>query len=265
MIASLPMNDRPETRAANDRLWADIRNQLGQNGIDAPNDLSRDGDLWAHWESTDLVLSQTCGLPYRTRLRDQVHIIASPDYGLADCPPGYYASKIIVHRDDTATDPSDWRRKTLAFNETRSQSGWAAALNHARALNTGFAHAIETGSHIASARAIATKQADIAVIDAQSWRLISRWEGCVDRIQVIGQTSATPATPFITTRCHDAQTVQLIRAALITAVANLSPTDRDLIGLRGLAHLPEDAYLNVPTPKQSEIVNSGAALVDQPT
>ena len=30
MIASLPMYDRPETAAANDRLWQGVRERLGQ-------------------------------------------------------------------------------------------------------------------------------------------------------------------------------------------------------------------------------------------
>ena len=62
MIASLPMYDRPETAAANDRLWQGVRTRLGEG----PEHLVRAGDPWEHWQSPDLLLSQTCGLPFRS-------------------------------------------------------------------------------------------------------------------------------------------------------------------------------------------------------
>ncbi|MFN3646541.1 MAG: hypothetical protein ACK4S2_08505, partial [Gemmobacter sp.] len=69
MQASLPMYDRPEVQAANDRLWAGIRDRLRAAGLAAPETLVRGRwPLWDHWTAPDLVLSQTCGLPYRSRL-----------------------------------------------------------------------------------------------------------------------------------------------------------------------------------------------------
>ena len=65
MIATLPMYDRPETRAANDRFWDLIRSHLDE----APEELSRDDFHWLH---PDLLLSQTCSLPYRTALQGRV-------------------------------------------------------------------------------------------------------------------------------------------------------------------------------------------------
>ena len=64
MIAALPMYDRPELQAANDRYWALIRAGLLARGIAAPEGLRRgDAVLMPQWESPDLVLSQTCGFP----------------------------------------------------------------------------------------------------------------------------------------------------------------------------------------------------------
>lgn len=40
MIASLGMYDRPETMAANDRLWALVRDGLRARGIAAPEALT---------------------------------------------------------------------------------------------------------------------------------------------------------------------------------------------------------------------------------
>jgi len=93
MIASLGMYDRPETMAANDRLWALVRDGLRARGIAAPEALTRGaGAYWQAWEDPALVLSQTCGFPYRAKLHGKVTLVASPDYGLQGCPPGYYCS-----------------------------------------------------------------------------------------------------------------------------------------------------------------------------
>ena len=61
MIASLGMYDfAPALQAANDRLWAGIRDGLRDHGIAAPDALTRgDAAYWQAWQSPDLVLSQT--------------------------------------------------------------------------------------------------------------------------------------------------------------------------------------------------------------
>jgi hypothetical protein len=64
MIAALPMYDRPETAGANDRFWESVRDHLGYG----PMTLTRGRDHWDIWQSPDLVLAQTCGLPFRAKL-----------------------------------------------------------------------------------------------------------------------------------------------------------------------------------------------------
>ncbi len=84
MTASLPMYDTPTTRAANDRFWHLIRED--------DTELDRVTDPHVTWMSQHLVLSQTCGLPYRRDLHGRVKLIGTPDYGVRGCPPGYYRS-----------------------------------------------------------------------------------------------------------------------------------------------------------------------------
>ena len=136
----------------------------------------------------------------------------------------------------------------LAFNESRSQSGWAAALNHAEQLGTAFAHSIETGAHLHSVQAIAEGRADIAVIDAQSWRIISRWEPAAKALKIIGQTDPTPATPFITAINQPDDVKIALRGAVERAITALPEDARGLINLQGMAQVPEEAYMAVPTP-----------------
>ena len=119
MIASLGMYDMPHLRDAHDRLWSGIRDALGYG----PHHLTRDGDPWTEWQSPDLLLAQTCGLPYRARLHGRVTLIGTPDYNLPNCPPGHYFSYIIRRRDDPRDLKELSKQGVMAFNEPLSQSG----------------------------------------------------------------------------------------------------------------------------------------------
>ena len=54
MIAHLGMYDRPETAAANDRLWTAMRAHLGRG----PDALTRDAEVWQVWQSPDLLIHE---------------------------------------------------------------------------------------------------------------------------------------------------------------------------------------------------------------
>lgn len=235
------MYDRPETAAANDRLWHAVRSRLGFG----PEALLRDSDLFAQWAAPDLVLSQTCGLPFRTRLRGRVRLVATPVYDLPDCAPGQYVSHFVVRRDDPRQDPRDHADGTLAYNEAGSHSGWAAPAGWAQARGFAFARTVRTGAHLDSARAVAEGRADIAAIDALSLRMILRHACFAPGLRVIGSTEASPAPPYITAADRDPAP---IRAALRDGLADLSPADRDRLGITGLVELGEEAYFAVPTP-----------------
>lgn len=241
MIASLPMYDRAELRAVTDRFWQAIRDRLGYG----PTHLARSGDPWEEWRSANLLLSQTCGYPYRARLRDSVLLVGTPDYGLEGCGAGQYRSLFVARKTDTRTDPADYANARFAYNEPMSQSGWAAPATWAEAQGFAFTDTLRTGGHQASARAVAEGRADLAALDAQSWRLMQHYDAFTERLDVIGATSPSPALPFITALRNDADA---LFHAIAEAIAALEPRDRDALGLRGLARLPQDAYLSVPTP-----------------
>jgi ABC-type phosphate/phosphonate transport system substrate-binding protein len=134
------------------------------------------------------------------------------------------------------------------YNEGRSQSGWAAALNHAARLGTSFGPSFASGGHRLSALALAEGRADISVIDAQTWRMIRRWDTWAAGLKVIGLTDPTPATPFITSARNTPETAAAVALALRETVAEMSAEDRDTLSLRGIATVDEAAYLAVPTP-----------------
>jgi ABC-type phosphate/phosphonate transport system substrate-binding protein len=242
MIASLPMYDRPETAATNDKLWALVRERLGFG----PETLNRDGDIWDHWQSPDLVLSQTCGMPYRTGLHGKVAIVGTPDHGLQGLAAGYYRSVLVAHKDDRRNEFSAFQGATLAYNGTTSQSGWAAPLNHAADLGIKLAIGPKTGAHAHSARAVAERRAEIAALDMVSWEMLRRWDGFSQDLKIVGVTPETPALPFITALTNDAGQ---IRRALEGAIAALSVEDRTLICLQGVTWIAPQDYLAVPNPE----------------
>lgn len=245
MIASLPMYDRPELRAETDRYWALIRQELAARGIEAPDALRRgDALLMPQWESPDLILSQTCGFPYRARLHGHVELVGTPDFGNDGCPAGFYRSVLIARADDPRPDFAAFDGARLAYNDGLSQSGWAAPVNHAGALGIRLVAGMETGSHRASFHAVAEGLAELAAIDALTWRLISEFED-VSAVRVVGATDPTPALPYITAKGRDAGA---IFDAVACAIDRLSPQDRARLHLRGIVRIPADAYLAVPVP-----------------
>ncbi len=252
MIASLPMYDRPETRGANERLWHRIRDELRllwkdipEVGYPLPEHLSHPDDPWAHWQSPDLVLSQTCGLPYRTRLHGKVRLVGTPDYGLPGCAPGFYNSVILMRTSDPRGAPEDWPSLTLAVNTFESQSGWAAPKAQADMLGVQFGSTIETGSHLASVCAVAEGRADIAAIDAQSWRMIERWEPVAEALSEIMRTEPTPGLPLITAMPDGRSDLHF---AVSQHFATLPEDDRQILDIKGFVSIHPDRYLAVPTP-----------------
>jgi len=245
MIASLPMYDRPETAAANDRLWDGIARALRARGIEAPAALDRTTGLWETWLSPGLLLSQTCGFPYRSRLHGRVALVATPVCDLPGAPPGHYYSVLVARRADPRRGLADFDGAGLAYNDALSQSGWAAPMAEAAAAGIAFGRTLATGAHRASAHAVAEGAAEIAAIDALTWRMIRRWDGVAADLREIATTAPTPALPWITSRPADAPA---IAAALSEALSDLPGPDRDCLGILGAVHLDPADYLAVPTP-----------------
>ena len=244
-FASLPMYDRPEVQGANDRLWQSIRTRLGEG----PETLTRSGDLWDHWARPDLILSQTCGYPYRARLHGKVTLVGTPDYGLEGCPPGHYCSVIVVRADDPRDDPAAFTEARFAYNEPLSQSGWAAPQNYARSRGFAFGNLLQTGGHYFSAQAVAEGRADIASLDALSWAMMQRYDSFAASLKVIARTPPTPVLPYITA---PDRAPEPIFDAIAGAITDLSDKDREALSLHGIVSIPAVDYLAVPNPPPPE-------------
>lgn len=238
MIAALPMYDAPSQKAANDRLWALVRDQLD---CDAPAELTRDRDLWDIWQSPDLLVAQTCGLPFRARLMRQVYLVGAPDHRLPNVPAGHYQS-VVVARPGAASRSMAGLR--LAFNDPLSQSGWAVVAD------LDYTPHLESGSHAASAEAVLTGAADIAAIDANTWRYLVSCDVQYANLEVIHRTASGPTLPFITAR---PELREPLFHAIKAAFAALDPADADTIGMYDIVPTRPYDYITLPIPQPPEI------------
>jgi ABC-type phosphate/phosphonate transport system substrate-binding protein len=246
MIASLPMYQRPQTRSATEAFWAATRDALRARGIAAPEHLDHDATPQDAWASPGLVLSQICNLPHRHGFHAHVTLVAAPDHRLPDTPPGQYHSALVVRADDPRDGLAAFDGATLALNGADSQSGWGAPASAATRAGIRFGAAIPTGAHLDSARAVAGGRADIAAIDAVTWRMIARWEPFAAKLRVLARTPPTPALAYVTAAGRDPAPS---RAALAEALATLPDGLRDVLGVHAI--LPPDpaGYARLPIPE----------------
>lgn len=246
MIAALPMYDRAETAPANDRFWALIRDGLRAREIDAPVRLRRgDAELMRQWTAPDLILSQTCGYPYRKHLHGKVNLVGTPDYGVEGCPPGHYRSILIAGAGDPRDRIEDFDGTPIAYNDALSQSGWAAAQNHAARLGIRLPGGLRTGSHRASFLAVAEGHATLAAIDAVTFSYLSEFDAALARVKVVGATESTPGLPYI---CAVGVDADAVLSAVAEAIPLLSSEDRARLRLKSVLRLPAEAYLAVASP-----------------
>jgi ABC-type phosphate/phosphonate transport system substrate-binding protein len=222
------------------------RDALRDLGIDAPDALTRDfASPWDLWQSPDLLLSQTCGLPLRARLHDKVQLVTTPDFALPGCAPGYYNSVLITRAEHSDAPMATLLKGRIAINEGLSQSGWGALCRYAGDLGLTPARPILSGGHALSARAVLEGRADLAAIDAQTWRLLLRYEPDLMALVERDRTTPTPALPLITAKGRDPEPLIL---ALNTALAALPDPDRQTLGLAGFARIPLADYMALPVP-----------------
>lgn len=239
MIADLPMYDWPGVRAGNNAFWAEVARRLGEAGIEAPGVLARNPDVDAAWNDPDLLLGQTCGMPFISGDCGEARIVARPDYGLPGARGGFYRSAILVRAEDAGGDIGGeasggaqavlaQQGRCVAVNEWRSFSGHVTLRAYLAGLRGGasdpfFGAAAISGAHVESARMVARGEADVAALDGVGWVLLRVHEPeTAARLVALDMTALAPALPFITAPRFDAVRADLV-AALDGAAAALPP------------------------------------------
>lgn len=222
MIAALQMYDWPEVHERMDAFWSGIAADLEAKDVDPPKVLSRPDRLSQPWSQPDLLLGQTCGLPYVTGRCGDAVLVARPDFDIEGARDGTYSSALICRSDDPANGLSGFRGRIAAINELGSQSGCNAFADavmdvHSDTGRPFFSTLKFSRAHRDSARMVAKGQADIATIDSVAWALFAEIEPeHRAKLRVLAWTRPMPALPFITSAMN-AERIGLLREALSAA------------------------------------------------
>ena len=246
-LASFPMYDRKELVVPHCELWNLIRKGLLSMGLESPTNLIFGDEGITVWNSKNLILSQTCGMPFRTFLRGKVNYIGSPVYNIDDCPDGYYRSIFVVSRNSSSLKLKDFIDKKFAVNGFDSQSGYAAPYNHCVRIGSWFRNLILSGSHWNSAFMVSVGAADIACIDEVSWKIMKRYDKFSSSLIGIEKTAPTPSLPFITVRYSEH--VSQFFEVLGVAIKDLSLKSSKMLLLKGLKKIPLEEYYEVQNPR----------------
>lgn len=203
----------PHVRAAWNRLWRRIALELEH----APRALDWDRDLHQVWRDPALLLGVTCGWPLVTQLGGGLVVVGTFDPAVPLAATGRYRSVLIASQATSVAGLHALPRAVAAVNGTDSLSGWVS-LCHAWGGTP--ADVMVTGSHLASMRAVARGDAQVASIDAVSYELVAAVEPATTAaLHVVGHGPLVPALPIVTAAANAARVPEL-RNALAVAVTD---------------------------------------------
>ncbi len=245
MIGALPMYDFPELGEATDALWRSWRRAAMARGLEVDAERTRpSGDLLEHWRRTDVLLTQTCGYPYRAALAGSVAVVGTFDYDTGDpgVDPGRYRSVLVTRAGQGPEVLADG--VSVAVNGLESLSGCVSLGAALAAAGVGrVGHVVLTGAHADSVVAVASGRADLASIDAVSWRIFETVRpAAVAGLVTVGHGPVVPCLPLVTAQ---RPAVDRLRAALADAVGDLTRSDPAALGLlriRGFVPLEGPEY-----------------------
>lgn len=274
MIVALPMYRLPGTEAAHEALWRVLREHLAQQltalaGISAPlpERLDPRSDPMAIARDPGLLLSQTCGYPYTTALQGAVRLVATPVYDAPGCEGALYRSALLVRDWDAAGALADCAGYRVAINEALSQSGHhalRAALAKAQCPPGHLGSVLRSGSHAASAAAVAGGQADLCAVDCVTWALLCDADkGLAARLRRIGWGPAAPGLPLITAASNADDVVLALRAALIALLHDdRAATARRRLRITGIEALGDDDYAYLTKMAQAATAAGHGSLIE---
>jgi ABC-type phosphate/phosphonate transport system substrate-binding protein len=247
-VASLPMYDLPELRAATDAWWQGLARAFRREGIaDVPASLDRRPTYQEVWLARDLLFSQTCGYPLTHALAGRVELVATPCYSADGCQGTNYRSFVVVAADGPVRALEDLRGLRCVINGLDSQSGSNAlrALVAPLARDGRFFGSVAiSGGHRASLARVASGQADVAAIDCVTHGLLARHRPqALAGTRVLCHTASAPGLPYVTGAGAGADLVRSLRSGLERAFADSElAAARDALMLGGVAVLPLSAY-----------------------
>jgi len=251
MIASLPMYDWPEVRAATDDWWRGLAGAFRYAGLEnIPTDLLRDGHESNGWQDGNLLFSQTCGYPYMHGGSDTLRLVATPCYQLVGCEGPDYSSFILCREDAMANTLSDFKGSRAAINNIGSQSGYSALRAVIAPLANGeafFGTVLISGGHRYSMDMVSKNEADLCAVDPVCYALAKTYvPELLSGLKIIAQSPAAPGLPYVTARATSDDHLKHLQEGLFNAIAdpNLS-TARDALFISGAGGLTDTDYARI--------------------
>jgi ABC-type phosphate/phosphonate transport system substrate-binding protein len=185
-----------------------------------------------------------------TGLKDAVTLIATPEYSFPGCDGAAHRSVIIRRANDQRRGLVEFRGAIAALNSYDSNTGmnlFRAAIASVAGGAPFFRAVLVTGSHEASAAAVAEGQADLASLDCVSFALIGRGRPeLMERVAIVGESPLSPGLPFIASTSLGLATIDAVREALFAALADPDLAEaRATLGLAAARVLVQPDYERV--------------------
>lgn len=187
-------------------LFADIAGYVAtQLGVDATVEVARCGSGPRQAEDDafargDADLGWVCA-PSMLWLHERGSVSLVPASMVLDDPrsagrPEYWC-EVVVREEQAATRVEHLRGAVAAFNDRASLSGFGSLLGRVQGLGgeAFFERWVATGSHARSVAAVRDGSADVAVVDANVWRLMDR-----RGLRVVESLGPFPIQPMVVRR-----------------------------------------------------------------
>ena len=227
MQAAYPMYNQAETQVWVNQWWQALATQLQDVGITAPAELTQPDDYYQHWQSQDLLVSQTCGYPLTHDLAGKVQYLITPCYDTPYNQGAHYCSLLLVQENNSAQTFADLKGMSFAYNSLDSQSGYNCLYPllgeqpQAPSHKEFFAVMLASGGHRQSIAMVQSGQAETCAIDSVTFALLAKHvPAAVAGLRVVTSTPLVPGLPFITSLTTDQQTADKLRQAIIQVQQN---------------------------------------------
>lgn len=247
---SLPMYDFPEVASSTARMVDALVVTFGAEGLEA----SAAGglptahhDLMAYWSGPEMLISQSCGLPFVEDLAAVTHCVGTFRWSGVSDERGWYRTVIVVAPGSGARNLADLAGARPAVSNTQSLSGWCS-LGVAVAGVTDRADFLRptvlTGSHAGSLAALQSGDADVASIDPGTYQLLARHRpAAVAGLRQVGEGPWVPATPLVVPRSLPVP-IERSRSIVTGALNSAGLADsRAEIGIDSFVVVPDEEYL----------------------
>jgi len=191
--AALPWYRFPETQPILDSIWKDVLADLRSAGVEhAPEFLDHTTPHRALLGKPSLILSQCCGPDLFEDYAINMVPFAAPVISAYEVEPGYYFSHIVTG--DSGVDGKSVELNSLrvVINSRTSHSGCVAMKLWLESRGIEDYIIYESGSHHNSVRELKAGRADIAAIDALSWRFLDALG-----LKILDNSKPALAPPFV--------------------------------------------------------------------